>query len=336
VTALVGNAAAHDAFFTAAERDGLHHAWLLTGPEGVGKASFARMAAARLLAHAVNPRVPVRGGALPSDDRTAALIAAGSHPDYREMARQPKDAAKPDENLARSIPIAQVRALQPLFATKPSLSERRVVVIDSVDDLETAAANALLKNLEEPPAGTIFLLVSHAPGRLLPTIRSRCRLLRFERLTDAEVASVVRTAMPDVSDAECDALVRGGEGSAGRALAFAGLEVAAIERAMAGIARDGDPSNSQRSRLAKALAGKAAQARYEAFLQRAPSFIAATARDRSGPALRNALDAYQAARALAAAAPALSLDAQATVFEMAGILARLAPQDGLQSRGAMH
>lgn len=333
---LVGNRAAHEAFWTAAERGGLHHAWLLAGPEGVGKGSFARVAASRLLAHAADPRLPLRGGSLPAEDRTAALIAAGSHPDYREMARQPKDPAKPDENLARSIPIAQVRALQPMFATKPSLSERRVVVIDAIDDLETAAANALLKNLEEPPAGTIFLLVSHAPGRLLPTIRSRCRMLRFERLSDGEVASVVRGTMPDVSDTECDALVRGGEGSPGRALAFAGLDVAALERAMAAIARDGDPSNAQRSKLAKALGGKAAQPRYEAFLERAPSFIAASARDRDGAALRIALDAYQAARALAGAAPALSLDAQATVFEMAGILARLAPQDGLQSRGAMH
>ncbi|MFV0622575.1 AAA family ATPase [Sphingomonas sp. ac-8] len=332
----VGNAAAHDAFFAAAERGGLHHAWLLAGPEGVGKASFARIAAMRLLAHAADPRVPVRGGSLPAEDRTHALIAAGSHPDYREMARQPKDPAKPDENLARSIPIAQVRGLQPLFATKPSLSERRVVLIDAIDDLETAAANALLKNLEEPPAGTIFLLVSHAPGRLLPTIRSRCRLLRFERLPDAEVAAVIRQTTPEVSDTECDALVRGGEGSPGRALAFAGLDIAALERAMAAIAREGDPGNAQRSRLAKALGSKAAQPRYEAFLQRAPSFIAATARDRRGAELRTALDAYQAARALASAAPALSLDAQATVFEMAGILARLALQDGLQSRGAMH
>ena len=105
---------------------------------------------------------------------------------------------------------------------------------------------------------------------------------------------------------------------------------------MAAIARDGDPSNALRSKLAKALGGKAAQARYEAFLERAPSFIAASARGRSGAALRTALGAYESARALAAAAPGLSLDAQATVFEMAGILARLAEQDGLQSRGAMH
>ncbi|NWM20145.1 DNA polymerase III subunit delta', partial [Escherichia coli] len=78
------------------------------------------------------------------------------------------------------------------FATKPSFSPRRVIVIDAIDDLERGGANALLKNLEEPPAGTIFLLVSHAPGRLLPTIRSRCRLLRFEALPDADVAAILR------------------------------------------------------------------------------------------------------------------------------------------------
>ena len=104
-----------------------------------------------------------------------------SHPDFKLLERLPKANS---EELARSITVDQVRGLQPLFATTPSLSPRRVVLIDAIDDLERSAANALLKNLEEPPAGTIFLLVSHAPGRLLPTIRSRCRLLRFDPLDD--------------------------------------------------------------------------------------------------------------------------------------------------------
>ena len=89
------------------------------------------------------------------------------------------------------------------------------------------------------------------------------------------------------------------------------------------IAADGDPANARRVKLAKALAGKAAQPRYEAFLERAPAFIARAARDRQGPALATALDAHAAARDLAGAALGLSLDPQATVFEMAGIVARL-------------
>lgn len=303
----------------------LHHAWLLAGPEGVGKATFALAAATRMLAEAAGANALPPGLGVPEHHPTRALIAAGSHPDLRTLRRLPKDADKPEAGLARSITIAQVRALQPLFATTPSLGPRRVVIIDAIDDLERGGANALLKNLEEPPAGTVFLLVSHAPGRLLPTIRSRCRLLRFDPLDEGDTAAVLRDALADADadEAEVQALVRVGEGSPGRALRYAGLDVAELDAAIAAIAADGDPANLRRVKLAKALSGKPAQARYEAFLERAPTFIARSARDRSGAALTTALDAHAAARDLAGAAVGLSLDPQATVFEMAGIVARL-------------
>ena len=182
MTLPLGNDDAHAAFAAAMHSGALHHAWLFAGPEGVGKGTFARIAALRLLAEGAAKTPLPPGFDVPADNYTRSLIAAGSHPDYRELARAPKDADKPGQDLARSIPIAQVRSLQPLFAVTPSMSSRRVIVIDAIDDLERAGANALLKNLEEPPQGTIFLLISHAPGRLLPTIRSRCRLLRFESL----------------------------------------------------------------------------------------------------------------------------------------------------------
>jgi DNA polymerase-3 subunit delta' len=197
-----------------------------------------------------------------------------------------------------------------------------VVVIDTADDLERpGASNALLKNLEEPPAGTVFLLISHAPGRLLPTIRSRCRMLRFDPLDDAEM----RAALVDagVASNEIDELIRVGQGSPARALAMAGLDISGLDKALAELAQ-GDASNAVRAELARSLSLKAAQERYEAFLERAPSFIAAAARTRSGEALRTALDAHDAARNLTASALGLSLDAQGTVFEMAGIVARLA------------
>ncbi|WP_448664520.1 AAA family ATPase [Sphingomonas sp. CJ20] len=320
----LGNEPARDALAAAIASGVLHHAWLIAGPEGVGKGSFARQAAARMLAEAAEPHKLPPGWEVPETTQTAHLIAAGAHPDYRELTRLPKDPDKPDEALARSITIAQVRSLQSLFATKPSLSTRRVIVIDAIDDLERGGANALLKNLEEPPAGTIFLLISHAPGRLLPTIRSRCRLLRFEALPDAQIGAILRAELPEATAAEIDALVRAGEGSPGRALGFAGLDLAALEQDMARLAETGDANNAIRSRLAKLLGAKAAQPRYEAFLERAPSFIAEHARTRSGNALRAALDAYAAARELGGAATGLSLDAGATVFEMSGLIARLA------------
>ena len=324
MTSLHGQDVQRGAFLAALASGSLHHAWLLTGPEGIGKASFAQGAALRMLAEGAQPGLLPRGFDVPDSHPTRSLVDAGSHPDFRALVRLPKDATKPEQGLARSITIAQVRALGALFATTPSLSPRRVVVIDAVDDLERAGANALLKNLEEPPAGTIFLLVSHAPGRLLPTIRSRCRLLRFDPLTDAAMERLLTDALPDADSHEIAALVRAGEGSPGRAFGYAGLNLSGIDTALAAIAGDGDPSNARRGRLAKELALKAAQPRYEAFLDRAPVAIAAAARMRQGGALRAALDVYDAARTLASSARGLSLDPQATVFEMAGLVARLA------------
>ena len=319
----VGNAAAQAAFSRALVSGSLHHAWLLTGPEGVGKASFARAAAMRMLAEAAAPGQSFADYDVPQGDRVRSLIDAGSHPDFKWLTRLPKDPEKPDQDVARGITIAQIRSLQPLFATTPSLSPRRVVVIDAIDDVERAGANALLKNLEEPPAGTVFLLVSHAPGRLLPTIRSRCRVLRFEGLNADEMRHVLRPRLAEASVEEIDALVAAGEGAPGVAMRYAGLDIAGIDATIARIAADGDRDNARRAALARSLSGKGAQARYGAFLDRVPAFIARTARDRQGSSLRGALDAYQAARDAAGAARGLSLDAQTTVYEMASILATL-------------
>ena len=324
MTSLYGNALARETFLAAIESGALHHAWILAGPQGVGKGAFA-MRAARYLLAGGGPR----DFSIPAGDTTQQLIAAGAHPDLKLLERLPKDEKKPEQGLSRSIRVDQVRALDHFLGVKPTYSDRRVVVVDTADDLERpGASNALLKNLEEPPTGTVFLLVSNAPGRLLPTIRSRCRVLRFERLDDADMRAALADA--GVADGEVADLVRLGEGSPARALALAGLDIAGIDRALAALAQ-GDPTNAVRGDLARALSAKAAQERYEAFLERAPAFIAGAARARSGQALRVALDAYDAARALTASALGLSLDAQGTVFEMGGIVARLS--DGQAKRG---
>ena len=319
---LRGHDIAAAAFSDALGADRLHHAWLLAGPQGVGKATFAGLAARRLLAQAAGPAFDLPGLTIPAEHRIASLLDAGSHPDFKRLERQAKDKS---EELARSIGIDQVRALQPLFAVTPSLSPRRVVVIDTIDDLERAAANALLKNLEEPPAGTIFLLVSHAPGRLLPTIRSRCRLLRFERLSEQDARAVLTDVLPDADAYEIDTLVAVANGAPGSAIRFAGLDVAGLDAAIDKLARQGDAANGLRSALARMLAGKAAQARYEAFLERAPTRIALAARTRAGADLASAITLWRQARSIADSAVHLSLDPQTTVFELAGLVARLAP-----------
>jgi DNA polymerase III subunit delta' len=322
MTILRGHDEAVAAFLDAAHSRRLHHAWLLAGPQGIGKARFAEAAALRLLAEGSGRALDRPGLEVPPDHPTARLIEAGSHPDFQRLERLYREKTG---DYARNISIDQVRGLQGLFGTTPTFSSRRVVVIDAIDDLERGAANALLKSLEEPPPDSLFLLISHAPGRLLPTIRSRCRLLRFAPLADDVMTAVLRDAMPDADPAEIAALVAVGEGSPGRALRFAGLDIAGLDETMNRLIGEGDPTNAVRSALARLLAAKSAQARYEAFLERAPGRIAAHARGLTGQRLADAITIWEQARALSEGAVRLSLDPQTTIFEIAGLMARLAP-----------
>ena len=186
----VGHDKAWRQFATACDSHKIHHGWILSGPRGIGKSAFALRAAAML----VDP-----------ENAYASMIARGSHPDILSVKRLPKEALKEDEDIddvtefKRSITVDQIRGLQQSLTTRPGLSNRRAIIIDAADDLERGGANALLKSLEEPPVGTFFFLISHASDRLLPTIRSRCQILRFEALSDADMANVLQRAAPEVS-----------------------------------------------------------------------------------------------------------------------------------------
>ncbi len=323
MTPLYGHDVAVAAFREALDLGRLHHAWLISGPEGVGKNLFATKAALRVLAQGQG-RVDAPGLDVPDDHPAARLAAAGSHPDLMRLERLPRETSATGE-LARNINVDQVRGLQRLFNTTASMSDWRAVIVDSIDDLERNAANALLKNLEEPPPSSVFFLVSHAPERLLPTIRSRCRMLRLAPLADDAMTSALRASLPDADDKEISDLAAAGQGSPGRALAWRGLDIAALDKAMADLVRQGDPTNARRSALAQSLALKSAQPRYEAFLARAPSVIAAEARARRGAPLADALKAWERASGLASSARGLSLEPESVVFELAGMLASLAP-----------
>lgn len=301
----------------------IHHAWLLAGPRGVGKAHFARTAALRMLAQAAGPEFDEAGLGTPSDHPIAKLLNAGSHPDMRRLERLPKEKA---EGMARNISVKQVRELGDFLNLTPALSDWRVVVIDSADDLEREGANALLKMLEEPPAKTIFFLVSHTPGRLLPTIRSRCRRLELRKLDDAAMTSVLEREMPGATPAERRRLIEIAGGSVGRALATAELDLAPLEAKAASILNAGDPFNERRVALADELARKGAADRYRAFLELLPSLLVREARGLSGPPRERLLAAYERVRELTVLAPRLSLDPAATVFQLGGILASIAPQ----------
>lgn len=310
----VGHDKAWRQFATACGSQKIHHGWILSGPRGIGKSAFALRAAAML----VDP-----------ENAYASMITRGSHPDILSVKRLPKEALKEDDDIndvtefKRSITVDQIRGLQQSLTTRPGLSNRRAIIIDAADDLERGGANALLKSLEEPPVGTFFFLISHASDRLLPTIRSRCQILRFEALSDADMANVLHRAVPEVSADEVQALIRLGNGTPGQALDFLGLDLKEIEDAMTSMLRTGDRDNALRNGLADRLSLKAAQPRYEAFLRRAPSLIAEYTRQLDATQVRNGVAAWEAASGLAARAIALSLDKQSVVFQMGSLLASI-------------
>ena len=308
---LIGHATPQAAFLESWCAGRLHHAWLLTGPEGIGKRAFADAAARMILARGQD----FAGG---RGTPAAALIAAGSHPDLKILDREARD----DGRLKPEILIEQVRALAPLFQSTAGMGGWRVVIVDPVDALNRAAANALLKSLEEPPAQTVFLLVSHSPGRLLPTIRSRARRLMFRPLDEAGTRAVLAERLPEATDGELDTLARLAEGAPGRALRHAGLDVDKLAAELDALAA-ATPAAARGKALAlgRALAGKSAQPRYEAFLDLAPRRLAAAARRASGARLARTIALWESARDLAASAPGLSLDPAQVVAELAGLVA---------------
>lgn len=198
--------AQEQAFLEALGRGRLHHAWLLTGPEGVGKASFAWRAARYLMGHERDRSYGLMG--MSPDDADARLIAAQSHPDLLVLEREEK---------RRNILVEAVREVGAFFAKAPSRSAYRVCIVDAVDDLNVNSANALLKILEEPPERGILFLISHSPGKLLPTIRSRCRRLSFAPWDDEAVRAFIE-ARAEVPPEALERLVVMARGSPGRGL----------------------------------------------------------------------------------------------------------------------
>ena len=220
---LQGHEAAESAFEATRARGRLHHAWLLTGPEGVGKATFAYRAARRLLGAPADDRYGVLGAN--PEHTVSRQIAVRSHPDILTLERLGED-GKP----RKTIPVDEARRLSEFFSKSPASAPHRVAIIDAADDLNLNAANAVLKTLEEPPPRGILFLISHSPGRLLATIRSRCRRLAFQPLPEAEVADFVE-ARADVDQEEALRLARMSGGAPGRAWSLAGAGAVAMDDA---------------------------------------------------------------------------------------------------------
>lgn len=190
---LIGHRAAETDFLEAFNSGKLHHAWMITGPLGLGKATLAWKIARFLLATPEDDGgmfAPPQPDSLdiPADHPVAHRLIALSEPRLFLLRRSWDDAGK---KLKAFIGVDDVRKLKSYFTLSAADGGRRVAIIDSMDEMNIAAANALLKLLEEPPANVTLLLISHQPARLLPTIRSRCRVLRLSPLTPDDMAAAL-------------------------------------------------------------------------------------------------------------------------------------------------
>ncbi|HUH85030.1 MAG TPA: DNA polymerase III subunit delta' [Stellaceae bacterium] len=226
---LVGQELAEAALLAAYRSGRLPHAWLLAGPRGVGKATLAFRFARFLFAEAGGELFapPAASLALASDHPVFRRVASGGHPDLLVIERGVDPKRK---KLRSEIVVDDTRRIAGFLRLTPAEGHWRVVILDDADLMNRNAANALLKILEEPPQRALLLLASDNPGRLLPTIRSRCRILTLRRLPEALVLDALERYRPDLGAGDRQALARLAEGSIGRALDLAAAGGVALYR----------------------------------------------------------------------------------------------------------
>ena len=292
----------------------MHHGWILSGLRGIGKGSFTLAAAAELVA-----------------EHGIAQPRPGAHPDIITLEHLPanddeekKRAEGKPFQTKRNITIDQIRRMQQRLVTRPTLGSRRVIIINPADDMEKNAVNALLKSLEEPPVGTFFLLVAHRPGRLLPTIRSRCRVLRFAPLSAAAVAEILAREAPEADPATRAAAVAAADGSPGAALEFVGQELGALHKLMLQLLHEGDESFALRGALAEEIGARPDRERMQAAVELARAVLAAelggASRERQG----RIIEAHGELVRFGGQLPTYNFDPGLAVMEIGGLLASAA------------
>ena len=313
---LIGHADRQRELLDAYRQNRLPHAIILGGPAGVGKATLAWRLARFLVANPVWSAQRVADAAdlsVGPDVKATAEIASLSHPDVSLLRRETNEKTK---RSFTEIRADDVRRTIGLFQRGPGAGGYRICIVDSAEDLNRFSANALLKLIEEPPPLSLFLLIAHRPGLVLPTIRSRSRLMRLGALTHAEIEAIVRTLGPpwtDLPASDIAAAARQAQGSVHDALRLLARDGIELDRAL-GRLLERLPAVDWREvhRLADQVAGRDGEAAYEAAMNAIYAWLARKVRGeaaiRSSRALAPLAEAWDKIRAQAREAEALNLD----------------------------
>lgn len=313
MTDLLGHEEAWKTWRSALSGGRMHHGWILAGKRGLGKSTFALAAAAELVKEPGAPRI--------EPENHPDIITLSPLPANEDEAKK-KEEGKPYAT-KRNISVDQVRQMQGRLFTRPTLGSKRAVIIDAADDMEKGAVNALLKSLEEPPVGTFFLLVTHQIGRLLPTIRSRCLIVRFPTLDDRNVGLALDWAMPHIDQAARTAAIAASGGSPGAALAYAEQDLGALHSIFQRLMRSGDPDFSLRAELGAAIGQRPDRERQLAAIETARMVLVGAMRDISARNRMPLIEAHEALVRLAGQAPTYNFDPALLVMEIGGLLANL-------------
>jgi len=325
--ALFGHDEAEQALLSSYKSGRVPHAWLIGGSPGIGKATLAYRFARFVLAHP-DPRAP--------DVKSATSLAVDpAHPVARRIAAQAQGDLLVLERVVNEqtgklytvIRVDDVRRTVSFFGSTAGEGGWRIVIVDSVDDMQREGANALLKVLEEPPQRTMLLLVSHSPGRELPTIRSRCRRLLLRPLAESEVTQAVTAATGrDPENADVQEAARAADGSVARALALLDEDARGLrQKVLDLIAQLPDPDPRALHKLGDALGGSDPQT-LAAFMDLVNGWLAACLGNgtQAKSQLARVAETWDQVNRAAAAVETYNLERKPFVFAVFGALAEAA------------
>jgi DNA polymerase-3 subunit delta' len=260
---------------TAAHRVGkLPHGLVFAGPRGIGKATLAFQLAHYLLSY---PNPEAAPETFQPRDPSSSLyrqVASGAHPSVLHLTRPLNEKTK---SFKTQLTVDEVRRVGRFLSLTAHDGGYRIVIVDSADDLNVNAANALLKNLEEPPARTVFILIAHSPGRLLPTIRSRCQIIRFQPLGDQDVLAALAAIEKQPKPAEASALLSRAAGSVRNAVLLTDYGGVEISEALDKLVGARNPPAAETHKLADAIAGRDRAIQFGIFNERVLDLLAQAA-----------------------------------------------------------